>query len=160
VSQAGVAKLARREGLKNPWGQPHPGSIPGPGIMMVLAVAAGGALGAAARYLIAEWARAVSSATTLMPFTTLGINAVGSFTLGALVASPAMSSSVSPAWRAFLTVGLCGGFTTFSAFSGEVVDLLHRGALGRASAYAVASVVLCVLAFMLGLAFTRGVSRS
>jgi fluoride exporter len=160
VSLAGVAKLARREGLKNPWGQPHPGSIPGPGIMMVLAVAAGGALGATARYLIAEWTRGVSAATTIVPVTTLGINVVGSFVLGAVVATPALSASVAPSWRAFVAIGLCGGFTTFSAFSGEVVELVQRGALGRAAVYALVSVVLCVLAFTLGLAVARGASRS
>ncbi len=119
----------------------------------ILAVAAGGAAGAIARYLvmsgIGHWFGMA------FPYSTLVVNVVGSFVLGALVETMALVWSVSGEMRAFLVVGVLGSFTTFSTFSLDVVVLVQRGQLGIAGLYVVASVVLSLVGFMLGLALFR-----
>jgi CrcB protein len=122
---------------------------------ILLAVAAGGALGAVGRYLligqVASWLGAG------FPFGTLAANVIGSFVMGVLVEAGALFWSPSPELRAFLTVGLLGAFTTFSSFSLEVALLYQRGELGLAALYIAASVILCVLGLFLGLWLVRGV---
>ncbi len=119
----------------------------------ILAVAAGGAAGAVARYLVmsgvGHWLGAG------YPYGTLVVNVVGSFVLGALVETMALVWSVGADLRAFLVVGVLGSFTTFSTFSLDVVVLVQRGQLGLAGLYVVASVVLALVGFMLGLALFR-----
>lgn len=119
----------------------------------ILAVAAGGAAGAVARYLvmsgIGHWFG------PSFPYGTLVVNVVGSFVLGALVETMALVWSVGTEMRAFLVVGVLGSFTTFSTFSLDVVTLVQRGQLGIAGFYVVASVVLALVGFMLGLALFR-----
>lgn len=119
----------------------------------ILAVAAGGAAGAVARYLVmsgvGHWLGAG------YPYGTLVVNVVGSFVLGALVETMALVWSVGADVRAFLVVGVLGSFTTFSTFSLDVVVLVQRGQLGLAGLYVVASVVLALVGFMLGLALFR-----
>lgn len=110
-----------------------------------LLVGAGGFLGANARY----WT-GVGLASGA-PWTTLGINVVGSFLLGIVVgATPATS------WRLFLGVGVLGGFTTFSAFAVETLALVEARAFGRAGLYAFGSVFFSLLAAGAGLALARG----
>lgn len=121
----------------------------------VLWVAAGGAIGAALRYLIGEWARHVPSLGGF-PWATLGINVTGSLLLGALAGGALLAESASPQLRAMLSIGVLGGFTTFSSFSLETVTLLQAGALPRAAVYTVASVTLSVGAAALGIALARG----
>ena len=125
---------------------------------MLFAIALGGALGTLARYLLGA---ALAGVVPGFPAATLGINVAGSFLLGLLMAGVAARPDLSPALRAALTVGFCGGFTTFSTFSAETVALLERGALGRASLYVAASVTLSVAAAFAGLAVGRsaGVAR-
>lgn len=119
-----------------------------------LAVAAGGALGAVGRFILAgQITRLVG---THFPWGTLGVNVLGSFAMGLLVELIALKWSVTPELRAFLTVGLLGGFTTFSAFSLEAATMLERGALAPAALYAIGSVGLCVAALFLGLLAIRG----
>ena len=113
---------------------------------MMPLIALGGAIGAAARWLLSLWFPAPAGA---IPWGTLGINVAGSFTLG-LLARYFMTHSVSPAIVAALTVGLCGGFTTFSAFSGDTLRLIQGGHWGRAGVYVVGSVTLSLLAVVLG----------
>lgn len=120
----------------------------------LLAVAVGGALGSIARYLLAV----LGARPGAWPWTTLGINVAGSLLLGFLVryAAPAVQGAP-PAALLGATVGFCGGFTTFSAFSVELLGLVERGAWGRAAAYAVASVALCLAAALLGATLARAV---
>jgi CrcB protein len=118
----------------------------------LLLVAAGGAVGSVARYLVGLAALDVS---THFPWGTLAVNAAGSFVLGAVLGGLPPGGP----GRLLLGTGLCGGFTTFSAFSGEVVDLAARGAQGRAAIYAAASVALGVLAALAGAAAGRAVAR-
>ena len=120
---------------------------------LVLAVAAGGALGSLARYLLSGQVGRLLGIG--FPWGTLAVNILGSFVMGVLVELLAVRWSVSPELRAFLTVGILGGFTTFSAFSLEVVLLLERGQTVAAAAYVVASVALSVGALFLGLQLLR-----
>lgn len=114
---------------------------------LVLAVAAGSGLGGALRYLLGLLLQRPGIA---FPIGTLVVNVVGSFTLGAVLRFGADPMALSPATRAFLTAGVCGGFTTFSTFSVETLALFEQGHWGRAMGYALASVVLSVGAAALG----------
>lgn len=91
------------------------------------------------------------------PWGTLAINIVGSFVMGLVAEYFALKSGLSPQWRLFLTTGLLGGFTTFSAFSLEVALLYERGELIAAGLYMLASAVLAVLGLFAGLYVIRAV---
>jgi fluoride exporter len=114
-----------------------------------LSVALGGALGSMARYAtgvyVGRWLG------TAFPWSTLLINIVGSFLIGAFAESFALRWDVSQSTRVFLVVGICGGYTTFSTFSLDVVTLINRGETLTAGAYIVASVALGLLALYGGL---------
>lgn len=131
-------------------GAPVPGGAP-PGALapaMLAAVAAGGGAGSVLRYVLgAWWPRA---GTAAFPVATLLINVAGSFLLGWLLRRFGAGAG-GPAVRAALTVGVCGGFTTFSTFSVEVVTLLQAGRPGRALAYVVVSVAAGVAATWMAL---------
>ncbi|MCA9767586.1 MAG: fluoride efflux transporter CrcB [Gemmatimonadetes bacterium] len=116
--------------------------------MNSLAVAAGGATGATLRYLVSLWV--VRGHADAFPWATLFVNLVGSFLLGAVVVYATETSAFSQPLRLFLTVGLCGGFTTMSSFAYETLDFAARGLAGRALLYALASLVLSVLAVFAG----------
>lgn len=106
-------------------------------------VAAGGGLGSVLRYLVGEWA---SVAGPGMPFGTLVVNLGGSVVLG-LVLGGLTRRPMTPEVAAGLTIGLCGGFTTFSTFGYETFVLLTAGAYGAAAAYVLASTLLCLIGF-------------
>lgn len=120
---------------------------------LVLAVAAGGALGSVARYFAG-----IASGKLFgldFPWGTLFINIAGSFLIGALVEAFALRWDVSQAMRAFLIIGVCGGFTTFSTFSLESYLLMQRGEMWPAAAYMAGSVVLSIGALFTGLHLIR-----
>ena len=120
---------------------------------ILLSVALGGAVGAAARYLVG-----IQVGTWLgtgFPWVTLAINIVGSFILGSFVALSALVWSPAAPLRAFIMIGVLGGFTTFSAFSLDVVLLAERGRLETAALYALTSLALAVGALLAGLRLTR-----
>ena len=125
-------------------------------LQLIAAVAVGGAIGSVARYLagigVGKWLGFG------FPWGTLLINISGSFLIGILVESFALRWDLPQAARVFLTVGICGGFTTFSTFSLESALLLERGELGPAAAYIVASVVVSILALFAGLHLIRGIA--
>ncbi|MFD1703310.1 fluoride efflux transporter CrcB [Methylopila henanensis] len=89
------------------------------------------------------------------PVGTLAINVLGSFAIGAVAALFALRSELPQEWRLFLTTGVLGGFTTFSAFSLETAALYERGEAGAALAYVIASVVLSLAGVAAGLAVVR-----
>ncbi|MEX2451338.1 MAG: fluoride efflux transporter CrcB [Rhodospirillales bacterium] len=124
-----------------------------PTMKMILFIAAGGAMGALGRYFVVSQAGHWLGFT--FPYGTLIVNILGSFILGSLTEIMALSWSVSQETRAFLVVGLLGAFTTFSAFSLDVVYLFERGETASAAVYIAASVVLAIAAFMLGLRLFR-----
>ena len=86
---------------------------------------------------------------------TLAVNIVGSFAMGVIVEWLALKSGLSQSVRLFLTTGVLGGFTTFSAFSLEAVLLYERGQFGWAALYVLASVVLSIAALFAGLYVVR-----
>jgi fluoride exporter len=111
-----------------------------------IAVALGGAIGSVGRF----WLTGVMMALTgpRFPWGTLLINVLGSFVIG-LVAGFTLTTdriAMHPDIRIFLMTGICGGFTTFSAFSLQTLELLQSGDTVPALGYAIGSVLLCVVA--------------
>jgi fluoride exporter len=123
---------------------------------LIIAVAMGGAIGSIARYLVGVGSGKLFGFD--FPWGTLIINIVGSFLIGVFVESFALRWDLSQFWRVFLTVGICGGFTTFSTFSLDAYLLMDRGQLAPAAAYMAASVVLSIMGLFAGLQLIRAVS--
>ncbi len=121
--------------------------------MAYLIVFLGAGFGGALRHGINNLAARFFGIT--FPMGTLIVNIVGSFAMGALAAYFAFRDSSPQAWRLFLTVGLLGGFTTFSAFSLDTVLLYERGAFVDAAFYIVASIGLSVAGLCFGLFLGR-----
>ena len=122
--------------------------------MQLLAVALGGALGAILRYGFVSMAGFLWG--TAFPWGTLGVNIIGSLIMGFVVGGLDLTSLSLPFLKLFLTVGLLGGFTTFSAFSMDTMRLFESGQTSAALAYMLASLVLTVLACWAGLIVARG----
>lgn len=119
----------------------------------LLLVAVGGAIGSGARHLINLAAlRWVGAA---FPWGTLAVNILGAFFMGLAVELVARRFGSSQELRLFLTTGILGGFTTFSAFSLETVLLWQRGGHLSAAAYVAVSVAGSVAALLLGMWITR-----
>lgn len=122
--------------------------------MTSLYVAAGGAIGAVARYWMAGAVQRAAGSGGF-PWGTLAVNVLGAFLMG-LVAEPgAKALGLSAELRLFLATGILGGFTTFSAFSLEAALMLEKGQWGALAAYVSASVALTVLALFAGLWLIR-----
>lgn len=122
----------------------------------IIAIAAGGALGAVLRHGLNAGILALSGMT--FPLGILVINVLGSLLMGVLTGVFAHVYEPSQTMKAFLTVGILGGFTTFSAFSLDAVMLWERGAALQSLLYVTASVLLSVLALVAGLAMVRMLS--
>jgi len=123
---------------------------------VLLAIAAGGALGSVARYLVGIGSTRLFGLA--FPWGTLIVNIAGSFLIGAFMALFALKVGLPQEVRVFLTVGICGGFTTFSTFSLDAYVLMERGEWWPAAAYIVASVVLSIAAMVGGLQLIRALS--
>lgn len=123
---------------------------------LIAAVALGGAFGSVARYLAGIGAGKLFGLG--FPWGTLIINIAGSFLIGAFVELFALRLNLSQPIRVFLTVGFCGGFTTFSTFSLESYLLMERGEMIPAALYIVASVVLSIAALFGALHLVRGLT--
>ena len=116
-------------------------------------IALGGALGSMARYATGVYVgRWLGSA---FPWSTLLINILGSFLIGVFAESFALQWDTSQSTRAFLIVGICGGYTTFSTFSLDIVTLLNRGEASLALTYVLASVVIGLGGLYAGLQAVR-----
>ena len=120
---------------------------------MIWLVALGGALGSVSRFLLGPALQRAFDAT--FPVGTLFINVAGSLILGFVLGLAAEGVDVRPEARAFIAIGFCGGFTTFSTFSYEAVRLLEDGEGSRAALYILASVVLSIGAAFIGLVAAR-----
>ena len=123
--------------------------------MMVLWVALGGGIGAAARHGVNVWSGRMLG--TEFPWHTLIVNVLGCFVMGLITGLLALKLNLSQEARTFLTTGILGGFTTFSAFSLDVALLVERKAMLAAGAYVGASVLLSILAVFAGLFLIRAV---
>ena len=121
--------------------------------MGYLIVFLGGGVGAAVRHGINI--AAARGLGTAFPYGTLLINITGSFIMGLVAAYFAFKGDASQSWRLFLTTGILGGYTTFSAFSLDVALLYERGEVGLAALYVVASVALSIAGLFAGLALVR-----
>ena len=116
----------------------------------------GGALGAGARHLIGRAMLALLGPG--YPWGTLTVNLVGGFAMGLLAGTLARLAVPGESWRLFLGVGVLGGFTTFSAFSLDVMLMIERGDWGVALGYALVSVIGAVLALFAGLSLVRALA--
>ena len=127
--------------------------------MSYLWVAIGGALGSVARYgctgIVARFAGIT------FPWGTMLVNVLGSFVIGILaaLASADVKPFVSGDVRAFLMVGVLGGFTTFSSFSADTLNLARSGAWAAAGANVIGSVLLCLVAVTIGYFTTAAAQR-
>ena len=120
---------------------------------MISAVAAGGAIGATARYAVSVFATRAFGME--FPWGTVIVNVLGSFAMGALITFMALKWSASQEMRAFLTVGVLGGFTTLSSFSLDFATLYERKHPIVATIYACGTVGLSLIAIFAGMALMR-----
>ena len=121
----------------------------------VMAIALGGALGAVARHFISHWS--VVALGNGFPWGTLTVNVVGCFALGVVVEVMALVWSPAAEWRAFMTAGVLGAFTTFSAFALDISILHERGEMLQAILYVTVSVAGSIAAILAGMSLTRTV---
>ena len=112
----------------------------------------GGGIGAGLRFAVGRWSAATLG--TGLPFATWGVNIVGGLAMGLLVGMLAGRDDGEPL-RLLLGVGVLGGFTTFSAFSLEMVEMIVRGDVALAAAYAVSSVAGSIVALWAGALLVR-----
>jgi CrcB protein len=133
-------------------GEPSP-------LVASLSVAAGGAVGSVLRYQIGRLVTNLAGPGNAFPWGTLAVNIAGSLAMGALIgwlARGTLSEQSAEPLRLLVGVGLLGGFTTFSAFSSELVTMLHRGQAGLAAGYAAASLIAGMAAIIIGLVAAQG----
>jgi len=115
---------------------------------ILLAVAAGGAVGAVSRYLTsAVVSRAFGAG---FPYGTFAVNILGSLIMGFVLVRLATSFEASPSLKALITAGFLGSFTTFSTFSMDSFALIQSGAFGAAAAYILLSVGIGLASFWAG----------
>lgn len=119
----------------------------------ILIIGAGGFVGSVARYLVSHLNLTVTFHS--VPVGTLLVNIIGSFAIGFLTGIAEKSMILTPAWRLFLMVGLCGGFTTFSAFASENLMLMHNGQFLSVLLYTGLSIFLGFLAVYFGYVLTN-----
>jgi CrcB protein len=122
---------------------------------MLIWIALGGAAGSVSRYLLGGVVQRTSGIT--FPAGTLAVNVIGCFVIGMLT-QHYTNTQTSPALRAALITGFCGGFTTFSAFSIETAGLINGGEHAKAAAYMTLSLGLSVIATFAGMAASKAAS--
>jgi fluoride exporter len=120
---------------------------------MLWYVAVGSAIGGVSRYLVGGLSQRLAGGT--FPTGTLLINISGSFLLGFILRYGVETTTLTPEVRAFLTIGFCGGYTTFSTFSYETIALAEDGQWARAALYVALSVGLSLVATFLGFVAAR-----
>lgn len=117
--------------------------------MNILFVAVGGAVGSVLRYLLGTWIQSVSKSIDF-PFGTLTVNLIGCFVIGFLSQLAEARSAFTSESRALVFVGILGGFTTFSSFGNDTINLLRDGETFNALANVGANVILGLLLVWLG----------
>jgi CrcB protein len=122
-------------------------------MLNILNIALGGAIGAVMRYLVSTGVYSLLGKG--FPYGTLAVNVLGSFLMGFLFVYLMERSSLGPEWRALILIGFLGAFTTFSTFSIETLNLIENGAMVRAMANVLVSVITCILATWLGVILGR-----
>lgn len=119
---------------------------------IIIAIGTGSFIGAVCRYLLSQFIHTKFLST--FPFGTLVVNILGCLLIG-LVFGVSSRVNLAQEWRLFLATGLIGGFTTFSAFSYETINMLRDGQFWYASAYVVSSVVVGLIATFIGIAIIK-----
>jgi CrcB protein len=122
-------------------------------IKNIFLVGIGGSIGSILRYLCQKWVYQLYPFT--FPWGTFLVNIAGCFLIGIFFAASEKTTFLSPDWRLFLTTGLCGGFTTFSAFAFESMNLARTGDISYTLLYTTGSVVLGILAVFAGIALIK-----
>jgi len=119
----------------------------------LLIIGSGGFIGSIARYLVSQLNLSISFHS--IPVGTLLVNIIGCFLIGFLTGVADKSMILTTEWRLFLMVGLCGGFTTFSAFANENLMLMHNGQMLAVLLYTALSILLGFLAVYFGYIITN-----
>ncbi len=119
----------------------------------VLVVAIGGSIGAAARYLVSNWAAERFGSN--FPYGTLIVNVVGCFIIGAFMVLVTERVIANPYWRLLVTVGFLGGLTTFSAFGYETLKLVEDAQFQWAAYNILSNCILGILATWFGMSLAR-----
>ena len=129
-------------------------------MLSYLWIAIGGALGSVARFWFSGFVAQRVGET--FPFGTILVNVTGSFAIGffATLTSPDGRVLVSPSFRQFFMIGICGGYTTFSSFSLQTLNLANDGEWLYAGLNVVFSVILCLVAVWLGHLAASALSRT
>jgi len=122
-------------------------------MMQWLMIALGGALGAVGRYGLVGLVSSVMARN--FPYGTLAVNILGSFFIGVLYVVVVERLHTASHWQPLLMVGFVGAFTTFSTFSLEALNLIQSGRILAAMTYILVSVVVCMLAVLLGTVLAR-----
>ena len=120
---------------------------------LILLVGTGGFIGSVARFLGSRYI--TENFLSSFPFGTMTINIIGCFLIGIFYGMSERGNLMSEEWRIFLTVGFCGGFTTFSSFASENMTLLRDGAFVYFLLYTGFSVFLGLAATFLGNALIK-----
>ena len=120
---------------------------------IIISVAVGGGIGALGRYFVMESVNYWLGQD--FPYSTLIVNVIGSLIMGLLFSCLAITLSPSAEIRGFLVIGFLGSFTTFSAFSLDVITLVQQGEFLPALLYIIVSVVFSVLALFAGMSISR-----
>ncbi|PKP93641.1 MAG: fluoride efflux transporter CrcB [Alphaproteobacteria bacterium HGW-Alphaproteobacteria-14] len=124
-------------------------------------VASGGAAGALARYQLGRAVTHLAGPSGAFPWGTLTVNLLGSLAMGALLgwlARGSVSTETTETMHLLIGIGLLGGFTTFSAFSSELVAMIHRGQILLGLAYGSASLIAGMAAIIVGLIIAQSAS--
>lgn len=119
----------------------------------LLLVGIGGAAGSMARYLVSHYFQKTN--TSAFPYGTLAVNLIGCLLIGIVWGLSLRYRWFTEEWRIFFAVGVCGGFTTFSAFSADNLRLLEEGHQLTALAYILLSVILGLVLVFAGMALTK-----
>ena len=122
-------------------------------VKQVLLIGTGGFIGSVARYLVSRLNTRIEWFS--IPIGTLTVNVIGSLLIGFLVGISEKSPILTVEWRMFLMVGLCGGFTTFSSFTGENLMLIRNGQVLSLLLYTALSILLGFTAVYLGYISTK-----
>lgn len=120
-----------------------------PSLYSALYVALGGALGSVSRYLVGTWVQTASKSIDF-PYGTLTVNLIGCFVIGFLSQLAESHGAFTPESRALVFIGVLGGFTTFSSFGSDTLNLLRDGETFNALANVGANVILGLILVWLG----------
>ena len=122
-------------------------------VKSLLIAGLGGFFGTSIRFLISRYIQ--FTYVSVFPWGTFIVNILGSLLIGIFFGVSEKGNFMSPEWRIFLTIGLCGGFTTFSSFTNDAFILLQNKELFRFAIYPALSFFLGLIAIFLGRAFIK-----